>query len=404
MRAESAPPSRTRHRTQGRPPRGSWRIVEAIPEGIILIDQSHRVALFNCGAEVIFGYDRTEILGKPLSLLLPERFRAHHPSQVESFARAKETTRFMGERRVIHGLRKDGTEFPAEASIVRFTLNRRPTFAAVIRDISDRIEAEAQMHAAKFKAELASRAKSEFLANMNHELRTPLNAIIDFSDLIATEIFGPIQPAQYRTYAQDIRDSGTHLLELISNILDLSKIEAGRMELDESEVNVAEVVEACLRMVHQRAEQSKLRLHNLVEDMQCKLLADGLMLKQILLNLLTNAIKFTPEGGDVTVSVGPRTGGCVDLAVSDTGVGMAPEDIPKALEPFRQVDNTLRRQHGGVGLGLALTKAQAELHGATLTIASALRAGTTVTVCFPSARVLPSHAAMAKPLAQGARS
>jgi two-component system cell cycle sensor histidine kinase PleC len=238
-------------------------------------------------------------------------------------------------------------------------------------------------------AEQANVAKSQFLANMSHELRTPLNAIIGFSELIQSQRFGPVGSPRYLDYLKDINRSGHHLLSIINDILDLSKIEAGRAGTkDEEEFNVAAVIDATLRMMRPLAERQKLTLEIASDARGLRLLAVERMVCQILLNLLSNAVKFTPEGGRVAVSAGRAAEGGLFVAVADSGLGMTPQEVKVALTPFGQVDNALSRKHAGTGLGLPLAKAMMELHGGALRVASAPGQGTTVSLLFPPERLI----------------
>jgi len=239
---------------------------------------------------------------------------------------------------------------------------------------------------ARDAAETSNRLKSEFLANMSHELRTPLNAILGFSEMIGTEILGPGLP-QYRVYASDIHSAGSHLLSLINDILDLSKAEAGKLELHCERVDMVELIEECVRLVRGRAEEQDLRIRLALSELP-PLFADRLRVKQILLNLLSNAIKFTPQGGQVSVDAACDTAGQLVVHVCDTGIGIAPEMIPLAFEPFRQVDSVLARRFEGTGLGLPLVKSFVTLHKGGVTIQSALGKGTTVSVSFPKSRCM----------------
>ena len=260
------------------------------------------------------------------------------------------------------------------------------SLARALRVFRDNAIEKEQLYAAKEGAEAANRAKSSFLANMSHELRTPLNAIIGFSEVIMRELFGPVNP-RYRSYAVDIFDSGSHLLGLINEVLDMSKLEAGQVELYEEYVDVATAIQDCLRFVEPQAEHAKVVLFTSLAEGLPLIRADARRVRQILLNLLSNAVKFTPKGGDVRVSSFCEDGG-LTVAVSDSGIGMAAEEIPKALETFGQIDSMLSRQYEGTGLGLPLAKRLINLHGGTLSIESKPGLGTTVTILFPSERVV----------------
>lgn len=254
-------------------------------------------------------------------------------------------------------------------------------------NITEQRRAEEAILAAKEHAEAANRAKSEFLANMSHELRTPLNAIIGFSEVILKDSFGPIGNDRYSEYVNDIHESGHHLLALINDILDLAKIEAGKLELHEEQVDIGETVAACLSLIGARAEENGLQLTDDIDADHAGLVADARKLKQILINLLSNAIKFTPAGGSVRVRTRVEKNGDLAIAVIDTGIGMAPEDVPKALSPFVQIDGKLDRKYQGTGLGLPLAKSLVELHGGTLEMKSAVDRGTTAIARFPANRV-----------------
>jgi two-component system cell cycle sensor histidine kinase PleC len=252
---------------------------------------------------------------------------------------------------------------------------------------SDLIRAHAE-------TEAASRAKSEFLANMSHELRTPLNAIIGFAEVIERETFGPTG-SRYREYASDIHGSGRHLLQVINDILDLAKVEAGQMLLHEARLDPALVMQGCVRLIKPRAAKSNVRIYTAFDPNLPVLLADEARLRQIGLNLLSNAVKFTKAGGRVSISSGLDAAGRITMAVTDTGIGMTADEIRIALEPFQQVTSSLSRTNEGTGLGLPLTKTLVELHGGRLDIASVPGRGTTVTVTFPASRSLghPAEAA-----------
>ncbi|HEY1632841.1 MAG TPA: MHYT domain-containing protein [Rhizomicrobium sp.] len=236
-------------------------------------------------------------------------------------------------------------------------------------------------------ADAANRSKSQFLAAMSHELRTPLNAVIGFSDVMAKELFGPLGHGRYREYASDICASGAHLLSLINDILDLSRLDADQLVLSEEELDPGEVIAEAMRMLCQQAEKSGIALEQKTASALPRLNADHRRFRQVLINLLSNAIKFTPSGGRVAVAADLNEAGELTIRVVDTGIGIAPQDIAKALEPFGQVDGQLSRKYEGAGLGLPLSRQLMGLHGGRLTLESEVAAGTIVTIVFPQSRV-----------------
>jgi signal transduction histidine kinase len=269
----------------------------------------------------------------------------------------------------------------------RLARHRRGQFA----NLEAEQVANMQMRVAMEEAKLASRAKSEFLANISHELRTPLNAINGFSQLMLNGTFGPLGDPRYREYMNDINVSGEHLLTLINEILDLSRIEAGKRELSESEIELDRLIASCLRVVGPRAEDKGITLENRMTDDAPVLWADETALKQILLNLIVNGVKFTQNGGRVTVSVERGADG-ITVVVADTGIGIAAEDLEAVQKPFAQAHNAMTREQEGTGLGLPLAKALTELHGGTLTLNSTLGDGTTARVWLPANRVINGRA------------
>ena len=268
-----------------------------------------------------------------------------------------------------------------------------------VADITERKRVEVDLRRAKDEAELASRSKTEFLANMSHELRTPLNAIIGFSDILMGQIFGPLGDARYSDYARDIRDSGLHLLNLINDVLDVSKVEFGKVELIEETVDIVAVVESCARLMRDRADTAGLRLVQELPPGLPQIQGDSRRLKQVLLNLLSNAVKFTPTGGRVTIRASYQPQDGFRLIVEDTGIGIAKVDLEKAMRPFGQIDSRLARKYQGTGLGLPLARSMAELHGGKLELDSAPGQGTTATIWLPAGRVL-QPANLPRPAAQ----
>ena len=287
--------------------------------------------------------------------------------------------------------RPDGSIVWVDTAATLVKWDGQPASLSWLSDITHRKRMEEELIKSKEAAEFANRSKTEFLANMSHELRTPLNAIIGFAEVIKDEMFGPVGLKKYCDYAKDIHNSGRHLLDLINDILDLSKLEAGKMALNEDEVALRTVIETCLTLVRNRAEKSGVLLVTEVEPLLPRLRCDERAVKQVLLNFLSNAIKFTPRGGQVTLQV-RRVPDGIAVAVSDTGIGMNEHEVSVALSAFGQVDSKLARKHQGTGLGLPIAKSLIELHDGTLTVKSAPKAGTTMTAIFPASRIVASAA------------
>jgi PAS domain S-box-containing protein len=260
-------------------------------------------------------------------------------------------------------------------------------------DFTERKTAENTLRSAKEQAEAASRSKTEFLANMSHELRTPLNAIIGFAEMIEKGLLGPIENPKYLEYAHNINESGQHLLSIINDILEVSKIEAGQIEVMDQTVDIRQMIQDVVRIVRARADEQNLDIEVRVEKQLPSLRADERKVKQILLNLLSNAIKFTPAGGTVRIDASAISDGSLQIGVEDTGVGIAEEDVPRALERFGQVEHVMTRLHSGTGLGLPLAAGLAELHDGSLSLESKEGEGTTVTVVFPPERSIEADAA-----------
>ena len=262
------------------------------------------------------------------------------------------------------------------------------TFRLQYKEFARRAASEASLLVAKEAAEEANRAKSVFLATMSHELRTPLNAIIGFSEVLTSKTLGRLSVDQMQAYAGDIHDSGIHLLDVINDILDLSKAEAGKLDLRDEVLELEPLVDSVLRTMQPHAQTGEITLSaKLAADLP-RLYADERILRQIMLNLLSNAVKFTPPGGQVEIEAARHAEGGLSIGVRDTGIGMAEADIPKALEPFQQIDNKLSRKFQGTGLGLPLVKAMIGAHGGSLHIVSAPGVGTTVTVTLPVERIV----------------
>ncbi|GAB3117632.1 sensor histidine kinase [Novispirillum itersonii] len=353
---------------------------EAIWDWDILSDRVY----FSPHARDLLGVDIAAVpRARDWPLVIHPEDRPHFRDQMIRHLRGEEPY-FSCEYRLIGNL--DGRErwVRHRGMALRDTVNRAWRMAGSVGDISAYHAALQDLRVAKEQAELASRAKTEFLANIGHELRTPLNAIIGFSDAIRSGVFGPVQPPQYGEYARDIMDSGRHLLDIINDILDVSRIDVGMMVLQPEAVDLAQIADSALRLISVRAVAAGVTLHSEIPSGLPSYWGEGRRLKQVLVNLLGNAVKFTPEGGSVTLRLWQEEpDGTLCLSVRDTGIGMRPEDIPVALTPFRQVDNRLARRYEGTGLGLPLSKAFVELHGGTLTLHSAPDQGTDALVRLP---------------------
>ncbi|MCH8916902.1 MAG: PAS domain S-box protein [Proteobacteria bacterium] len=359
-------------------------VVDNSPTKIHIKDAEGRYTLVNPLAEKLFGFTDEEVRGKTSYDIFPKEvadaFTAHDRQVAESREMAEQVEHFMLE---------DGEHTYLTVKFPILDAQGEVTgIAAIGTDITEQQTAKAEILKAKEQAELANRTKSEFLANMSHELRTPLNAILGFSELMGNATLGPLGNPKYQEYAKDINDSGRHLLALIQDILDLSKIEAGKLELDEEDIDVARTIRSCMVLVKERARNGGVKLKTDIPDGLPVLHADQRKLKQILVNLLSNAVKFTPAGGTVTIKAWCKADAGYVFQVIDTGIGMALADIPKALSPFGQVDSQFDRKYEGTGLGLPLTKSLAEMHGGSLDLQSEEGIGTTVTVRFPSERIV----------------
>ena len=332
----------------------------------------------------LYGYEPEEALAVSAEKII-------HP---EDLPKVRETLRRL-ERAdqapiTYRGRRKDGTYIWVEASLTRSTNPQTGAseVVSVVRDISERVRYEAALREAKEHADAASRAKSEFLGTMSHELRTPLNAIIGFTEIMKEGVMGPIENPHYRSYIADIHFSSTHLLNLINEILDVTKAEAGKLEVQEQVFDLRDVIEAVVRISGPPIDKAGVTVGiDLPRDLP-RLRADEGKTRQVFFNLVSNAVKFTPAGGRIDIS-GRFDKQCgLSVTVADTGIGIAAADLTRVLEPFVQVDSSLSRRHQGTGLGLPAVKGIMELHGGTIELQSTLGRGTKAIITFPPERAV----------------
>jgi PAS domain S-box-containing protein len=367
-------------------------ILDTASDGIITLDAEGRIRSFSAGAEAIFGRPKAMVLGQPMSDLLTadtsKVFRDYFAALTDSGLAA-----VFNDGREVSANVGPGRSLPLFLTISKLHLEAknsqtRQAFCAVVRDITQWKQTEAELRDAKEKAEQTSRQKSEFLARISHELRTPLNAILGFSEVMRLERFGKLQNEKYRDYVSDIYSSGAHLLSLINDLLDLSKVEAGKLELNFTSVSVPEVTEHAMRLLAERAQQARVGMRRNFPGDLPNVVADLRSMRQIMINLLSNAIKFTDPGGQVMITGRVSKAGELVLRVRDTGVGMSEDELKGALEPFRRVISATRPDIEGTGLGLPLTKALTEANRASFSISSEPGKGTLVEIIYPTTRVL----------------
>jgi protein-histidine pros-kinase len=348
-------------------------LLEAAPDAMVIVGRDGHIALVNTQMERLFGYPREALLGKPVEMLVPERYRDAHARHRGGFF-GQPRARAMGAGLQLYGQRQDGSEFPVEISLSPLDTGDGMLVSAAIRDATERRRFEKTLQD-------ASRLKSEFLANMSHELRTPLNGIIGFSEFLIDGKAGEINERQ-REFLGDVLASGRHLLRLINEVLDLSKIEAGRMELVPEAFAVDAAIDEVCANVSATAREKGIDLVRQVAPELAVVTLDRHKFMQILYNLLSNALKFTDRGGTVTLALG-LAGQSLRMQVRDTGIGMRSEDLPKLFVEFQQLEAGTARRHQGTGLGLALTRRLVELQGGSVHAESTLGVGSTFTVTLP---------------------
>lgn len=360
-------------------------IIDTATDGVVLIGSDGTIRSISRPAEALFGFDSDEVTGKPFASLFA----------IESQRAARDYLTGLSEPGVA-SVMNDGREVIGREAQGRFiplfmTIGRLPNdsgFCAVVRDITQWKRAEEDLTQARAVAERASSQKTDFLARISHEIRTPLNAIIGFSELMVDEKFGPVANDRYRDYLRDINRSGNHVLDLVNDLLDISKIEAGQQEMAYEAVSLNDTLAETVAMMQPQANRERVIIRSSFASRLPEVVADLRSVRQIALNILSNAIRYTQAGGQVIVSTAYETSGDVVMRVRDTGIGMSQAEIEQALKPFKQI-NALKRGRGdGTGLGLPLTKAMVEANRARFTINSTPGEGTLVEVAFPSTRVL----------------
>jgi PAS domain S-box-containing protein len=357
------------------------------PEAIVVADAQARILLFSAGAEAMFGYSAEEAVGRSVEELMPPRFRARHQHAVGRFAADQRPSLRMHERTEILGLRRNGEEFPAEASLARLETPTGPAFTTIVRDLSDRKAAEARLVQAREEAEEASRAKSTFLANMSHEIRTPLNGVLGVAGALARTDLAPPQ----REMVQLIETSGRALQGLLSDILDLAKVDAGRLCIRADPFDLEDMVRATFALFQASAAEKSIGFHLEMDREVCdRFHGDDLRIRQVLSNLLSNAVKFTARG-DVWLKVLSR--GHADgvrrvrFVVQDTGIGFPSAAAAALFDRFEQADSSITRQFGGTGLGLAISKSLVDLMGGDIVASSSPGAGAVFAFELPLRRV-----------------
>ncbi len=351
-------------------------ILQSMIDALFVVGPDGIIRTANPAAGQMVGCPRTALVGRRYSDLVD---LSQDPAPGEDIAE-----RFSGEATLMND---GGMGIPVLVSWSPIELRDDAGRGAVcvVRDITALKQSESELLAAKERAEFANRSKSDFLANMSHELRTPLNAIIGFSETMRFQIFGPLGTPKYEEFAQDIHASGQHLLEIITDLLDMSKIEAGKTELNEEWFNLRATADSALRLINARNVGNEHPVELRV-GADATLYGDELLVKQMMINLLTNSSKFTPPDGHISMRIRGLPDGGLAIAVRDNGIGIDKMDIPNVMEPFVQVDNTFARAHSGTGLGLPLVRAHAELHGAKLRLLSRAGYGTVVIIEFPAER------------------
>lgn len=360
-------------------------MLDTATDGVVTVDERGRILSMNKTAEALFGYDQREVTGELFTLMFSAESHAPALDYLEGL-KGGGVASVMNDGREIVGRVRQGGKIPLFMTMGQIAEGTERRFCAVLRDITAWKKTEGELVEARKAAERASAQKSDVLAKISHEIRTPLNAIIGFAEVMAEERFGPIANERYKEYLRDIHQSGGYVISLVNDLLDLAKIEAGKLDLDFISVNLNEIALSTVALLQPEANRGRVVLRSGLSPKLPPVVADQRSIKQIVINLLSNAVKFTDAGGQVIVSTALGDQGEAILRVRDTGIGMDDHEIALALEPFRQVPTTRRK--GGTGLGLPLTKALVEANRAAMTITSVKKEGTLIEITFPPQRVL----------------
>ena len=356
-------------------------LLESTPDAIIMANQTGRIVLANSQAEALFGYERGALLGKPVELLLPVRYRSSHVGHRSGYT-SQPRTRSMGAGLELYGLRNDGSEFPVEISLSPLQTGEGTLVMSAIRDTTDRKRIERTLQEKNVELERANQAKDRFLASMSHELRTPLNGIIGFAEFLSDGKPGPLNPKQ-KEYLGDILNSGRHLLHLINDMLDLVKVQAGKADLVPERFHLGEAIGEVCAGVRPIAAGKRIEMSVDIADGIDVVTLDQQRFKQILYNLLSNALKFTDDAGKVGITVTREDKDHFRLVVSDNGIGIRAEDLGRLFTEFEQLETGTARRFGGTGLGLALTRTLVDLHGGAIHVESEIGKGSSFSVVLP---------------------
>jgi PAS domain S-box-containing protein len=358
-------------------------VLDTATDGVVMLDSQGRILSLNRSAEALFGFDQKEVAGANFLTLLSAE--SHEP--VKAYFDGLQTSglaSLLNDGRAALGRERHGHAIPLFITLGRISSSPDTKFCAVLRDMTQWKTIEHDLEAARGQAEKASALKSEFLAKISHEIRTPLHAILGFAEVIMDERFGPIGNDRYKEYLKDIHSSGAHVMSLVNDLLDLSKIEAGKVDFNFAAVDANSVIQECVSLMQPQAAQERIIMRLSLFDKLPRIIADERSLRQIMLNLMSNAVKFNEPGGQVIVSTAINDSGQAVIRVRDTGIGMSDAELGTAMEPFRQISSS--RQKGGTGLGLPLTKALVEANRAGISIKSRKEQGTLVEVAFPTAQ------------------